>query len=141
MTPLQISAPICMNCILHASTSIQHQCSPACSEESYVDLQVLVGQDAIMATPAMSALIRRRKLYGELTKGSAMTCTALQGPVPRICFWPAMTTFKHVKPQPSYIYTSYFDIYQATESLCCEEPEHAASNLLAYLWYQVVVHA
>ena len=27
-------------------------------------LQVLVGQNAIMATPAMSALIRRRKLYG-----------------------------------------------------------------------------
>lgn len=26
--------------------------------------QVLVGQNAIMATPAMSALIRRRKLYG-----------------------------------------------------------------------------
>lgn len=26
--------------------------------------QVLVGKDAIMATPAMSALIRRRKLYG-----------------------------------------------------------------------------
>lgn len=28
-------------------------------------VQVLVGQNAIMATPAMSALIRRRKLYGK----------------------------------------------------------------------------
>ena len=28
--------------------------------------KVLVGQDAIMATPAMSALIRQRKLYGQL---------------------------------------------------------------------------
>jgi hypothetical protein len=27
--------------------------------------KVVVGQDAIMATPAMSALIRRRKFYGE----------------------------------------------------------------------------
>ena len=27
--------------------------------------KVLVGKDAIMATPAMSALIRQRKLYGE----------------------------------------------------------------------------
>lgn len=27
--------------------------------------QVLVGQNAVMATPAMSALIRRRKLYGK----------------------------------------------------------------------------
>lgn len=27
--------------------------------------KVVVGQDAIMATPAMSACIRRRKLYGE----------------------------------------------------------------------------
>ena len=27
-------------------------------------LQVIVGQNAIMATPAMSALIRRRKLFG-----------------------------------------------------------------------------
>jgi len=33
-------------------------------------VQVLVGQNAIMATPAMSALIRRRKLYGELFKAT-----------------------------------------------------------------------
>ena len=29
-----------------------------------LSLQVYVGKDAIMATPAMSALIRGRKLYG-----------------------------------------------------------------------------
>ena len=28
--------------------------------------KVVVGRDAIMATPAMSALIRQRKLYGEV---------------------------------------------------------------------------
>ena len=36
---------------------------PSLHQRSFV--QVLVGKDAIMATPAMSALIRRRKLYGE----------------------------------------------------------------------------
>ena len=32
---------------------------------SFVHLQVYVGMNAIMATPAMSALIRGRKLYGK----------------------------------------------------------------------------
>ncbi len=32
-------------------------------------MQVFVGRDAIFATPAMSALIRRRSLYGELFFG------------------------------------------------------------------------
>ena len=35
------------------------------AEASNAFVQVLVGQNAIMATPAMSALIRRRKLYGK----------------------------------------------------------------------------
>lgn len=35
------------------------------AKENSTLLQVLVGQDALMATPAMSSLIRRRKLYGE----------------------------------------------------------------------------
>ena len=38
-------------------------------------VQVLVGQNAIMATPAMSALIRRRKLYGRIcTASQVLTC-------------------------------------------------------------------
>ena len=40
-------------------------------------VQVLVGQNAIMATPAMSALIRRRKLYGMLGP-SAWLCLGAQ---------------------------------------------------------------
>lgn len=34
--------------------------------------KVVVGQDALMATPAASALIRRRKLYGENMAGARM---------------------------------------------------------------------
>lgn len=39
-------------------------------------LQVLVGKDAIMATPAMSALIRRRELYGASFFGTCLTALA-----------------------------------------------------------------
>ena len=51
-----------------ASTAKQHcvrapLISPAHS--SLVHFQVYVGMNAIMATPAMSALIRGRKLYGK----------------------------------------------------------------------------
>ncbi len=45
--------------------------------------KVVVGQDALIATPAMSALIRRRKLYGERQRGGdrASCCS------PGLC-WP-----------------------------------------------------
>ena len=39
---------------------------------------MLVGKDAIMATPAMSALIRRRKLYGQSQSVMAL-CTRGKG--------------------------------------------------------------
>ena len=52
----------------NASTSQQH-CVRAplisSARDSIVHFQVYVGMNAIMATPAMSALIRGRKLYGK----------------------------------------------------------------------------
>ncbi len=41
--------------------------------------KVVVGQDALMATPAASALIRRRKLYGENVARARMRSTRVQG--------------------------------------------------------------
>ena len=49
--------------------------------------QVLVGQNAIMATPAMSALIRRRKLYGA---PSLHCCIALLPPAKTVIGLPVL---------------------------------------------------
>ena len=65
-----------------AVTSCQH-CARAPligpAKNPSVYFQVYVGMDAIMATPAMSALIRGRKLYGEHIAAFLphMTCRAV----------------------------------------------------------------
>jgi Phosphoglucomutase/phosphomannomutase, alpha/beta/alpha domain I len=89
---------------------------------------VLVGQNGVMATPAMSALIRRRKLYGGLIM------SASHNPAGPKEDWGIKFNYKSGEPAPEKITNAIFDftknIKELKQARACSHHSSAADHFL-----------